>query len=98
MKTRNLIGKEVCSEYDNGFKLVYLITDFETNKYTKGFKIAFRTYELTKGIGGFETTLWVSNCDPELAEAFCGETHEYRFVEKMLKAKITVSVAYRCGF
>jgi len=76
-------------ENTNGDKMACLITDFEVNNKTNGFKISFRLYNISEGIGGFETTLWVSNCDKSLAKMFCGFKNDYKNAEQLAGAKIT---------
>lgn len=82
-------NKVVSSRNSNGDKIACLITDFETNEYTKGFKLSFRLYNVSEGIGGFETTLFISNCDKSLAKMFCGLKANYRYAELLTGSKIT---------
>lgn len=72
----------------NGDKMVAMITFFEENTYTNGFRISFRLYNTTEGIGGFETTLYVANAPKGVARMFCGTKIEYQSAAKMLGAKI----------
>lgn len=73
---------------DNGDEMVALITDFYENEYINGFKISFRLYNITEGIGGYETTLYVKNAPKEAAKMFCGSKSDFQYAAKMIGAKI----------
>jgi len=81
--------KTVIGYNENGDRIGYLITDLQANERAKGFRITFRTYNLSQGIGGFETTFCVSNADINLHPMFCGFLYEAQNVAKMFSATIT---------
>ncbi len=56
----------------NNDDIVCLITRLEENNSANGFTISFRTYNVTEGIGGYETTYWVGNCSIKCAKTFEG--------------------------
>lgn len=75
----------------NGDKMVALITNLEENPCTKGFRLSFRLYNTSEGIGGYETTLCVANAPSSLAKMFCGSKEEYNTAAKMIGAEILSS-------
>ena len=85
MKTKEKIVQYLNS---NGDQMVALITNIEENAYTKGFRLSFRLYNTSEGIGGYETTLCVSNAPLSLAKMFCGSREEYKTAAEMIGAKI----------
>jgi len=89
-KISNSIIGETVEFYNSTFDtIVCLITDFELNEKNNGFKISFRYYDITQENGGFETTLWVANCNKDLAKGFCGLNYEYKRFAKRVGATIT---------
>ena len=84
-----MTNENVKFENLNGDEIICLITDFEANEKTKGFKISFRYYNVSQESGGFESTYWVSNCDKSLAKGFCGLKHEAKSWAKLVGATIT---------
>ena len=86
--TNKMKNNLVKYENANGDKMVAIITDFEENIYTNGFRISFRLYNITEGIGGFETTLCVANAPKSVAKMFCGSKSDYQNAAKLIGAKI----------
>lgn len=88
LKVNSLVGQFVRYNNNNDDEIVGIITAFEENEYTKGFRISFRLYNVTEGIGGFETTLWVKNASIDSAKMFIGDKNEYKHAAKLLGATI----------
>ena len=86
----NLNMNQLVKSYNSSNdEITCLITDLVKNEYTKGFKISFRYYNVSCENGGFETTLWIANCDIKLAKGFCCLKHEYEYFAKLVGATIS---------
>lgn len=88
-QSEELENQLVKFENSNGDKMVGLITKFELNDKTDGFRISFRLYNMTQENGGFETSLWISNAHIGTAKMFVGPKYDSEHVAKMIGAKIT---------
>lgn len=78
-------------EYQNGANdtMIGLITDLQANDKINGFRMSFRVYNATEGIGGFETTVIVENASIECAKMFVSHVDgEIKQVAKMVGGKV----------
>ncbi len=66
---------------------IFVITRLDKNN-TSGFILAFRTYSETFENGGFETTLWISNCEMKNAEMFLGTVENAKRIASTMNAGI----------
>ena len=70
-------------------EMVGVITDLQENIKINGFRMSFRVYNATEGIGGFETTVIVENASIACAKMFVSHVDgEIKQVAKMVGGKV----------
>jgi hypothetical protein len=83
--------KSTTVEYQNGANdtMIGIITDLQENTKINGFRMSFRVYNATEGIGGFETTVIVENAAIACAKMFVSHIDgDIKQAAKMVGGKV----------
>jgi hypothetical protein len=70
-------------------QMIGVITDLQENNKINGFRMSFRVYNATEGIGGFETTVIVENASIVCAKMFVSHVAgEIKNAARMVGGKV----------